>query len=507
MATHNDTTTNYALELPHPDNHMSEDCQRIRNALVKLDAELKNKLDPSGNAATASKLATARSLQVNLASSAAASFDGSANKDIGVKGFLPISLGGTGTNSAANACSALGAVKKSGDTMTGQLNLVAPSDTGKASRQAAPVSFVRDMLRAEIEAASSGRNTVVRDSKDNPHIMVVIPAFNLQDIDASLGNGLHPAFIVNGVKKAEILVGKYAASKGAGDWPLTQPGKFPWVGIDFDTALAKCRALGAGFGLATRAINAARALWLWKEFGEHEYLGNTNYGRSHSKHWQTGVMEMTDYAPGDTAAWNGGKRNYIKAGSGPVDWHDDATPFGRADFIGNVWEWEAGIRLNNGEIQIIENNNALMNNCDMGANSSQWKAILANGNLAAPGSANTLKFEPDRAQTKTTWVQDGLPRLTTNISNPFKAGYQYCQLKELSAASGVTAPALCKTLGLWPIATNVQGGLWTVHSGERLPLVGGSWYDNGTCGPFALGLHRHRTGTGRNVGFRPAFYS
>lgn len=39
--------------------------------------------------------------------------------------------------------------------------------------------------------------------------MNVIPKFNLQDIDASLGNGVHPAFVVNGVEKSEIFIGQY----------------------------------------------------------------------------------------------------------------------------------------------------------------------------------------------------------------------------------------------------------------------------------------------------------
>lgn len=51
----------------------------------------------TGNAATATKLKTARSLKVNLATTAADSFDGSGNADaIGVSGTLPTGNGGTG---------------------------------------------------------------------------------------------------------------------------------------------------------------------------------------------------------------------------------------------------------------------------------------------------------------------------------------------------------------------------------------------------------------------------
>lgn len=52
-----------------------------------------------GNANTATKLATARTITANLASSTAGSFDGSANITVGVTGTLPIANGGTGLTS------------------------------------------------------------------------------------------------------------------------------------------------------------------------------------------------------------------------------------------------------------------------------------------------------------------------------------------------------------------------------------------------------------------------
>lgn len=61
-----------------------------------------------GNANTATKLATARTITANLASSTAGSFDGSANITVGVTGTLPIANGGTGATTAAAARTALG---------------------------------------------------------------------------------------------------------------------------------------------------------------------------------------------------------------------------------------------------------------------------------------------------------------------------------------------------------------------------------------------------------------
>ena len=70
--------------------------------------------DITGNAATATTatsaatLATARTLRTNLASTATASFDGSADITPGVTGTLPVTNGGTGATSATAARTALG---------------------------------------------------------------------------------------------------------------------------------------------------------------------------------------------------------------------------------------------------------------------------------------------------------------------------------------------------------------------------------------------------------------
>lgn len=62
----------------------------------------------NGNALTATKLETARTITANLASRTAGSFDGSANITVGVTGTLPIANGGTGATTAAAARTALG---------------------------------------------------------------------------------------------------------------------------------------------------------------------------------------------------------------------------------------------------------------------------------------------------------------------------------------------------------------------------------------------------------------
>ena len=51
------------------------------------------------------------------------------------------------------------------------------------------------------------------------------------------------------------------------------------------------------------------------------------------------------------------------------------------------------MRLNAGEIQILKDNDAASHDADMSSDSSAWKAILQNGTLATPGTADTLKYD------------------------------------------------------------------------------------------------------------------
>ena len=70
-----------------------------KNAMAKATEAQANSLPLNGTAVSASKLATARKLGVNLQSSSPKDFDGSSDvTDIGVTGVLPIANGGTSTS-------------------------------------------------------------------------------------------------------------------------------------------------------------------------------------------------------------------------------------------------------------------------------------------------------------------------------------------------------------------------------------------------------------------------
>ena len=349
--------------------------------------------------------------------------------------------------------------------------------------------LIKDSLRQSVEIASGGEQTVLYTAKGQPTYMNIIKKFDMSTIDPSL-SGTHPAFIVNGVEKPEIFIGTYQGRIIGGEL-LSLPNVEPTYSTNYTDFLTAARANGSGHHLMTNAEWSAVALQCYKN--DTQPFGNTYYGRSSENPLLIG-RRQDGFDAGNTA---GTARTLT--GSGPVEWRHNRKPSGIADLSGNVWEWSAGMRIFNGEIQVIANNNAALHTIDMSATSAQWKAIDAvTGSLVTPDgngtTAGTVKF-----------ANSGTADYTINGSN-------FGAIRNLSTTKPVSAAALArlKALCLYPVVEdtakfNSDYFGKVIDAGECTLIRGGSWGDAAHAGVFALNLHYARSHAGAYIGARPAF--
>lgn len=340
--------------------------------------------------------------------------------------------------------------------------------------------------------ASFGRNMVYFDDQGSPNILVKVDPMNLKELDPTWPNAPHPAFIIDGGVKT-LWVGKYQAirvGQSASYRVATLRGVDPQVYTNFDNALQYSR--NSGLHLATWATFAYLALRA-KQQGFMP-RGNNLYGKDHTVQSEVGTPSYTYQSSGTDYTGR------VYTGSGPISWSDDGSPFGIYDLNGNVWEWAAGYRTVDGEIQIIPAGDAALSNTDMGVNSTAWKAILQDGSLVAPGTADTLKWDATGVNGA------GKGKLNTIITSR-STGSEYTSnlFKDLEAA--VTVPELLKQLAIYPVDANIPyGGFYMRNIGERLPSRGGSWDFGSSAGVFAVYGHFGRTSSVFIIGFRSALY-
>lgn len=306
--------------------------------------------------------------------------------------------------------------------------------------------FIKDPLRQSVEAASGGSYTVIYTPKGQPSFMFRQPVFNLEDIDPSgqLGEGLHPAFIFNGVPDREIFVGAYPAAEVNGEI-VCQPGLDPRGSINFGNARAACQALGAGWDLMSNWDWAAIALWC--AANGFSPRGNTNYGRSHSHRFET-ATRVVDLAPGVAESSLG----RTLTGSGPAAWTHDGTGNGIHDLVGNVFEWVTGLLLEENIFKIAPDNGVY----------SESEYIDTLVEAAGNGTFSTRAYDD--------------PPLI---------------LKQAMAVP---------TTGL-----THDGYFWKNETGQRLPRRGGYWGSAGNAGLDALALDGAGASASTSNGFRPRF--
>lgn len=341
-----------------------------------------------------------------------------------------------------------------------------------------------DDLKLSIEALSGGKNTVLFDDLGMPSVMVPFPKLKMSDLIAGGSENIHPAFSVDGVEKSVIYVSKYQ-NIVLNERGYSLPMRDPRASLNFDQAVTYCRNKGKGWSLTPYSLWSAIALWCRKNGTMPR--GNNNYGADHAYGHEKGVPTY----------YESGKIARCATGSGPNTWNHNWMPDGIADLNGNVWEWCAGMRLMNGEIQIIPYANCMAADASMGASSTLWKAIAADGTLVEPGTAGTLKYN----------YVSGHIQLTSGDITP-EDTWRGDTYQNMTLDSALTVPEIAKALLIYPDEPGGDyggDGHYMNNSGERLPRCGGYWSSTSYAGVFDVGLDYPRSYSSTSFGFRSAY--
>jgi len=335
-----------------------------------------------------------------------------------------------------------------------------------------PLIIMRDTLRAAVEGDTGGRMTVLYDDQGNPSVMHVLPRFRYEDLGFSteMGTGTATAFDAgSGSMRSEIFIGAYQ-SVDVGGLACSLPHQNPWVSVNFDSAKAACTNKGAGWHLMTMHEWAAVALWCMAN--GFEPRGNTDHGRAHDAPHEVGTRQDGDtWPPGDS---NG--LGNILTGSGPAAWRHDAAVSGIADLVGNVWEWQDGLKLVDGEIFANLDNDHTLAEANW-PSASRW---VLNG------------------------INPGDPTLSDAAGTP-AGDSQFVTWASMPLSAGYTQSQLLRRLLVEPAGISPQGGFWARDFDERVPVRGGSRNSGGSAGLAALNLNAGRGVASSGIGFRPAF--
>lgn len=344
-------------------------------------------------------------------------------------------------------------------------------------------------------------NVAQVDDAGLPSILVFIPAFKNSDVLNGGDDSTHPAFIVNGKEVSGFYYSKYqnVVHNGAA---YSLPAEDPQTSVNFDTALALCEAKGAGWHLSTAAEWAAIALWC-KKNGFLPY-GNNAYGKDNRE---------SEYKAIPTAYGSDGKINRVAAGTGPVTWSHDNTMAGIWDMNGNLWEWQCGLRLVWGELQILANNDAADSENPQNAKSTGWKAInAADGSLVEPESKTTDTAVKTAGRTIKIDFINEVWTFSTGITNVITSS-KSCPFIDVVCTADISeaAKGLLRALALLPdtgaTSDDYEGdGMWWNNGlSERVIFRGGHHYYGAPSGVFSINGGDGRTTANQLIGFRAAY--
>lgn len=397
-----------------------------------------------------------------------------------------------------------------------------------------------------LEALAQQNGWVIKYSTDGvPSIFYPIPKMKSIDLDPSLPDRVHPAFIVNGVEMPRRLIAVYKGSSfAAASQILSLPNMPPRTTLGADELLARIKLNGTGFGPKTIAdsglllLLARKKDWVPKGNNNYstDYRDGTRWEAAQSitagnkrflRGWEyealsnhtSALANRPDKAPhiwkklkfigGIPVAsqMNDTEHNGLNTltGSGPASWRLDGTPSGIDDLVGNCFDQDYGYRIVGGELQILADNNAASPTADLSAASAAWKAILPNAGdtghtLVAPGTAGTLKWTWDAGASKIK-LDTVAPTLDDQNRNT--------AFKDLlvNATNVPYVPAILMELGIFPISgDDTQGQTYVKFSaGEFFPRRGGDYVITSYAGLGCVSANDPRAHAYVVFGVRSAF--
>ena len=355
-------------------------------------------------------------------------------------------------------------------------------------------------------------NIVLRGPNNEPSIFVKHVKQNSSDFDSSLPNHTHPAFVVNGVTDQAVLIGKYiniAESTTAALCSL--PNQRTLFHEQDAQSYNQIMTWTKGFGsnVTPLSIYDHGLFVLLAHRNKFESHGNNNESadyRSGTK-WTTGatisVGEKRYYKAwlyecliSHTTSslitpltmpsyWKKIKRvggtplslesNYHLTGSGPLNWYFLNDIAYQADINGEPSEWVAGLRIYNGEIQIIPNNLVADPTTDISTTSGAWKAIKEDNSelgysFVDPGTAGTIHYLTTGA---------GDLRISANAPQSYSSNVYGTPFKniKIDTTSISTVPSILYELGLAPIPKTTVDGYVFVPRDENTYLYYKHWGD------------------------------
>lgn len=361
-----------------------------------------------------------------------------------------------------------------------------------------------DPLRAKVETQSAGKRTILYSAKGQPNYMYVMPRFRLNEVSDNLDNTIHSAFIVNGKVKNAFLYACYPASLHQGEL-LSLPNQKPASQLDLLSFQQYAQQTGKGFHLSTHAEWAA--LMLWCRHHNRVEDGNTDYGRSFLNPEQC-ANRVDGKNAGDTDFITGDPTTITSPQWS--NWYHDNSLFGISDLCGNLWEWQSGMQLDAGEIQIIKDNDAVF--CGDLTVTEQWHSIaLSTGKLLPIKHINSAKYD---APSDYCEGNAGIPILSTSIKhyngaptdNGYPAGLMDGDFNAIMAADNLEVPTLFKALGLYPaIDQQDHDQVYLRNYGQRSLMRGGAWYSQQAAGMRTLCLSHNARHYSTSVGGRLAW--